>query len=146
MTSFCLIIYLRGNIVDRETRTNIAKGLEGFPSIQFATVFGSYAFDRQVKKSDIDVAVAAEKELTFSEIIELKGSLNNALDKEIDLVDLHAVSGLILKESLSSGCICINKQPELYAKLMKKMLYNQADMMPYYWRILKVRREEFMNG
>jgi len=120
--------------------------LSGFPEIVFAEVFGSYASGKQTSSSDVDISIAAYDELPFATLQEIRKKLNDILDRDIDLVDLNAVSGLILKEALTTGRIVINKDPELYAALMKKMLYNQADMMPYYNRILKERREEFLNG
>ena len=132
--------------MDRLFIEKIQTTLEGFPEIIFGNVFGSYASGKPTVNSDVDLSVAAYNKLSFTMLQELRQRLNDCLDRDIDLVDLNAVSGLILKEALTTGKVIINKDPELYSALMKKMLYNQADMMPYYNRILKERREEFING
>ena len=132
--------------MDRLFIEKIQTTLEGFPEIIFGNVFGSYASGKPTVNSDVDLSVAAYNKLSFTMLQELRQRLNDCLDRDIDLVDLNVVSGLILKEALTTGKVIINKDPELYSALMKKMLYNQADMMPYYNRILKERREEFING
>ena len=120
--------------------------LTEFPDIMFAVVFGSYASGKQTENSDVDISVAAYDVLSFEVLQDIRKKFTDCLDRDIDLIDLNAVSGLILKEALTTGKVVFNKDPELYAALMKKMLYNQADMMPYYNRILSERREEFLNG
>ena len=52
----------------------------------------------------------------------------------------------ILKQALSKGVLVQNLDKALYARLIIRMLYNQADMMPYHYRILRERRERFLNG
>ena len=114
--------------------------------ILFCSVFGSYAKSKQRADSDIDLAIAGRQKLTFEEKFNISQKLSDRLKKQIDLVDLQAVAGVILQQALSKGKIIFVKDRNLYAELIKKMLYNQADMMPYYNRILKERRERFLNG
>lgn len=124
----------------------VRQDLNEFPEILFAEVFGSYASGEETENSDVDISIAAYDVLPFETLQKIRAKLNDSLDRDIDLVDLNSVSGLILKEALTTGQIVMNKDPELYAGLMKRMLYNQADMMPYYNRTLEERREEFLNG
>jgi uncharacterized protein len=124
----------------------IREVLSKFPQIVFATVFGSAATGRITPLSDVDIAIAGERELSFATKMDLSVALSKALGHEVDLVDLHAVSGLILKEALCSGEIIHRGKPAIYAGLLKKMWYNQQDMMPHYRRILKNNCERFVNG
>ena len=83
---------------------------------------------------------------SFEERLDLQIALSRGLNYELDLIDLQAVSGIILKEGLCSGRIVVNKAPSIYAHLMKKMWYNQADMMPNTKMILKKKCLRFVNG
>ena len=130
------------NIINDKIREVLGK----FPQIVFATVFGSAASGRITSLSDVDIAIAGERELPYETKIDLCVSLSKALNHEVDLIDLHAVSGLILKEALCSGTIIHRENPAIYAGLLKKMWYNQQDMMPHYRRILKNNCERFING
>lgn len=119
--------------------------LAKFPEIVFCSVYGSYAHGKPNKLSDVDIAFAG-KSMNSEKFLELKKLLAIVLEKDIDLIDLNRCSGLILKEALCTGKIILNRQPALYADLIKKLIYNQTDMMPYYNRILKERRQAFLYG
>lgn len=123
----------------------VEKVLTEFPEIFFCSVFGSYAHGNPGVSSDVDIAFAADS-MDAEKFLEFKKILTINLDKDIDLIDLNRCSGLVLKEALCSGVIVLNRKPSSYAELIKKMIYNQSDMMPYYNRILKERREAFLHG
>lgn len=118
--------------------------LADFPKIQFATLFGSAYTGRMVASSDVDIAVAAHKKLSVEQRVALSNSLSVALKREVDLVDLNQVSGLILEQAICQSKIVIKNDQALYAGLLKKLWYNQADMMPYVKRILMKRSEEWL--
>ncbi len=126
-------------------RESIKKILSEFPEVLFATVFGSAVSDRLTSFSDVDIGVAGQRKLSYETRTDLTLSLSRVLHREVDLIDLHAVSGLILKEALCSGNI-IKNNPATYAFLLKKMWYNQADMMPHYKKILYHNCRNFFNG
>lgn len=122
----------------------ISTVLDGFVNITFATLFGSACSDRMTESSDIDIAVAAQKKLSVEQRVALSNSLSVALKHEVDLIDLNQVSGLILEQALCQSKIIIKKDQALYAELLKKLWYNQADMMPYVKRILMQRSEKWL--
>lgn len=124
---------------------NIEKVFAEFPEVFFCSVYGSYAKGSPGISSDVDIAFASES-MNPEKFLKLKKQLAINLGKEIDLIDLNRCSGLILKEILCSGLIVLNRKPAFYAELIKKMIYNQSDMMPYYNRILHERRKVFLNG
>ena len=124
----------------------IREVLSKYPGIHFVTIFGSAAHNRLSEQSDIDIAVAGDQILSYEARMDLYAALSRALCCEIDLVDLQSVNGLILKEALCNGEIVVNNSPAIYAFLLKKMWYNQADMMPYVKMILKKRCQRFVNG
>jgi predicted nucleotidyltransferase len=118
--------------------------LDDFPEVRFCTLFGSAAQGRLTAHSDVDIAVAAQRKLTPEDKVRLSQALSSALKKEVDLVDLQDVSGLILEQALCKAVIVKNDDHELYARLLKRLWYNQADMMPYVKQILAQRSTNWL--
>lgn len=119
--------------------------LRDFPEIVVAVLFGSAASDRLSPNSDIDIGIAAQRPLPLERKLELFAALARALPREVDLVDLQEVSGLILQQALCTG-VLLKSTPPVYAALMKRMWFNQADMMPNTKMILQKQAERFVNG
>ena len=108
-------------------------------------LFGSIVENKQRFESDVDLAVAGERPLTNGEIKNLVEKLSVQLNRPIDLIDLHNTNGTLLHQVLTRGKLIYCDNRTLYAELIKKMLFNQADMMPYHDRILKERRERWIS-
>ncbi len=128
----------------QEIISQIEEVLDGFPTILVATLFGSAARDRMSPMSDVDIAVAGAAPLGFETRLELTVALSERLHREVDLVDLQSVSGLIMTEALCKGVLVRNTKPETYAELIKKMWYHEADFMPIYRRIMAERTRRFL--
>jgi uncharacterized protein len=116
------------------------------PDIKLCILFGSAAVGRASANSDLDIAVAGYQALSGDEYLELMAEFSSATHHEIDLLDLATATGVILKQALSKGIVLQNLDKNLYAQHISRMLFNQADMMPYHDRILRERRERFLNG
>ncbi|MDP1696020.1 MAG: nucleotidyltransferase family protein [archaeon] len=56
-----------------------------------AGIFGSYARGEQKKKSDVDILVEINKNVSLLGFIEIKNMLENAIKKKIDLVEYGAI-------------------------------------------------------
>jgi uncharacterized protein len=125
---------------------SIEEVLSRYQDIKLCIIFGSIAKGRASSNSDLDIAVAAEQPLASERYLDLIGAFSTATNREIDLVDLMTATGLILKQALSTGIIVRNSNKALYARLISRMLFNQADMMPYFDRTLSERRKRFLNG
>jgi predicted nucleotidyltransferase len=124
--------------------TTICSVLDNFPDIRFCTLFGSAAVGRLTVASDIDIAVSAGRRLTIEEKFALTAELSRLLKREVDLVDLEAVSGLILEQALCKSKILLKKDPDNYAELLKRLWFHNADMQPYVRRILEQRAEKWL--
>jgi hypothetical protein len=96
--------------------------------------------------SDVDIAVLFDAPLSADQKMALCVRLGDALSKTIDLVDLFSLSGTILKQILCGGRVIVKNHSEDLAQLMQRMIYNQADMMPYVRRTLLERQERFIHG
>jgi len=117
-----------------------------FPEIEIVILFGSAINGRLVSQSDIDIAFAQKKTTSHEKKIDLYINLERSLGRDIDLIDLHQVNGHILKNILCEGDILIKKSIPLLAFFLKKMWYNQADMMPKTRMILETQVDGFING
>lgn len=115
------------------------------PAIKCLGIYGSYAKGTARENSDVDVCLAAERPISTECKIQYINELTLLLKKEVDLLDLQAASGVILKEALHSARWTF-REPSVYAQLLKKMMFDQADFQPYYQRILKIKRERFFKS
>jgi len=64
----------------------------------------------------------------------------------VDLVDLSAASGTLLRQILCNGRVLVQRRPEAMAGLLRNMIYHEADMMPYVRRALIDRQHRFAHG
>jgi predicted nucleotidyltransferase len=119
--------------------------LERDEDISLCILFGSVLKGQETFNSDIDVAVAGKKPLSASRKQQLIGKMALAFERPVDLIDLQVTSGMLLHQILTRGKIVFCDDHPLYAEIIKKMLYNQSDFMPYYHRILKERRERWIS-
>ena len=124
----------------------IRKILSDQVEIKYATVFGSLAKDRLTTESDIDIAVAGEKPLSVEFLVRLIDTLNADLAIPVDLIDLQTVSGSILQQALCTGITVKKTSTLLLSSLIKKMWYNQADMMPNVLMSQKKHSARFLDG
>ena len=132
--------------MDQGVKMAILHVLEQFPEVQIAYLFGSAARGRLTSRSDIDVGVAAETKLPLETRLAMAVQLSKALHREVDLIDLQDVAGEILQQSLCQGINLLQKDAGLYARLIQRLWFDQADMMPYRRRILAERRGRFLDG
>ena len=122
----------------------IACLLARYPSIKLGIVFGSLAKERATPESDLDLGVAATQSLDTVMKTTLIEALAEITGRPVDLVDLQAVSGPILQQVLTQGQLIYCTDQMLYAALIRDMLLNQSDMMPYYDRMLAERRKAWI--
>ena len=121
----------------------LQKFLESENSLQLAILFGSAARNVLRPDSDIDLALQYENELSIEEKQLLCQRLETLLQRPIDLLELQQLSGTILKEVLCNGKILLKRSSKLLFAHMQKMLYHQADMMPYIRRTYLERQQRF---
>jgi predicted nucleotidyltransferase len=66
-------------------------------------VFGSRAGDAATPASDVDIAVLAPRPIETSTYAKLRGELESALRKDVDLVDLRRASTVLRAQVVSTG-------------------------------------------
>ena len=119
--------------------------LERHPEVLLGFVFGSLAQGTAGRDSDLDVAVAGRAPLNRDEKIGLIEELAAACGRPVDLLDLNAVDGMVLGQVLQHGRLLVKRDPGLYAWIIHKAVYYDADEMPYRRRILEERRQAWTN-
>jgi len=140
-TALQYLTYMKNRSLD----TIIKKSLEQFPDVSVGILYGSSVTGKKTVDSDVDLAIAGEKSFPKDILINIVKILAADLKRPIDLVDLKETNGTLLHQIISKGQLIYCTDRILYAELIKKMLYNQVDMMPYHNRILKERRIKWIN-
>lgn len=113
------------------------------PGIGLAILFGSLAAGEGRAESDLDLAVDAGRRLTASEKMALISELAGRTGRSVDLVDIHAVGEPLLGQILQHGKRILGTDT-LYANLIRRHLFDQADYLPYRNRILAERRQAWI--
>lgn len=129
-----------------EIAAQVKKFLFAEPGLRLAILYGSAATGKMRADSDVDIAVLFDRPMTAEQKMMLKSRLESELQREVDLVDLFSLSGTILKQVLHKGRVLIQTKQGARAELIQRMIYNQADMMPYVSRTLMERQRRFING
>lgn len=122
----------------------IEQVLARHPSIVVAILFGSLATDHSRNDSDLDLAVASTSPLDTQIRIQLIEELAIGLGRPVDLIDLAQTHGPLLQQILTKGRLLICTDRTRYADLLLRVVYEEADVMPYYRRILAERRQAWI--
>ena len=66
-------------------------------NLMYVWVFGSYAKKTQRKDSDVDILVRTEDVLGGFKIVEVKYALEDALNKQVDIITTGSIKGSLLE-------------------------------------------------
>lgn len=127
-----------------EVDQRIRDVMAGHPSIVLAIVFGSMAKSHARGDSDLDIAVLASTPLKTEARILLIEDLALAFGRPVDLIDLDQAHNPLLQQILTKGRRVLCQDRTRYAQLILRMVYEEADVMPYYRRILSDRRRAWI--
>lgn len=80
-------------------------------NLTYIWIFGSYAKKKQKKDSDIDVIVKTEDVADGFKIVEVKFALEEALEKEVDIITTGGIKGSLLEnEELEEVLVYSSKE------------------------------------
>ncbi len=122
----------------------IEQVLARHPSIVVAILFGSLGAGHSRNDSDLDLAVASTAPLDPQIRIQLIEELAVGLGRPVDLIDLAQTHGPLLQQILTKGRLLTCTDRTRYADLLLRVIYEEADVMPYYRRILAERRQAWI--
>jgi predicted nucleotidyltransferase len=133
-------------VTREEVSLKLRSLLEKKPEVVICLLFGSAAEGKMGVNSDIDVAICGDKAFTHDYLAELQLAIAERLGTEVDLMDMARLNGLILRQVITTGKKILNKNPDLLAHYIKKMLFFSEDMYPNYQMILKAKAKRFAHG
>ena len=113
--------------------------------LRMVVLFGSVARGEAGPDSDLDVAVLGDGALTVTRKIQLTSDLALHFGRPVDLIDLHTVGEPLLGAILADGKRVIGSSAE-WGRQVYRHLINQADFVPLQNRILKARRDAWINS
>lgn len=118
--------------------------LSRYPVIKLAILFGSQADPARTKHfdSDIDLAIMTAEPVSSHFKMELIQAISTELDRPVDIVVVNDAPEPILGEVLKGQRLLGDHST--YAQLLTRHLLNVADFLPLRQRILKERRDRWM--
>jgi len=121
----------------------IQSTLAPHPEIRLAILFGSLATGQGHHDSDVDLAVDAGQPLEIEVKMMLMEELAECTGRPVDLIDLQTIGEPLLGQILKHGTRILGEDSR-YAELIKRHVFDEADFMPYYRRILRERRSAWI--
>jgi predicted nucleotidyltransferase len=135
-------IYNVKNDSQIDIENKIKDFFHSFPEYHTVILFGSIAKGDTHQESDIDLAVSKSSKMNWEEQSMIRSQLEILLKRNIDLVDLCGLEGLILGEILIQG-ISIKIDMEYFlSKLLNYRNYMDLYYIPY---LSKDRKEHVSN-
>jgi predicted nucleotidyltransferase len=124
----------------------IDDNIKDYRRVELCLLYGSAAVDRLNAQSDIDVAVASSTPLSVEDRLNLSLALSQKIGREVSVLDLKNLNGLILKEILTKGITIKNTNPMLKAQFLIMMLDFIEDMLPLQVESLLKKARDFAYG
>jgi predicted nucleotidyltransferase len=103
----------------------LARELAG---VQCAFLFGSSETRSFAEESDIDVAVLLPSPLDLPARLALKASLETALGRDVDLVDLREADAILAFQVLKFGRPIVMRDRKAYEAFVARTLSEYADL------------------
>lgn len=125
------------NIQKEDTLRRIASDLNGHEEITVAYVFGS--FNNPVCFSDIDIALLTDEKITDSlnYELELEIELEDAVKYPVDVRVINNAPLAFCQNVIRHGRIILQRDPNLHADFMGRILKEYFDFVPFRRRYLK---------
>lgn len=91
----------------------------------FIVVFGSYAKGLEREDSDLDLAYYSEKQLTSYERFLIAGDIAEAINIEVDIVDIRQVDTVFAAQIFSTGELldCVEKNVFIKERMKALSMY-----------------------
>ena len=124
----------------------ITSHISNDPKLDLCILYGSAALGRLSAHSDVDIAVGSVKKLTNNYCLELSRELTLAMDREVSVIDIDKMEGVILQEVLTKGITLKNGEPNYKAGLIVKMYEFTEDILPFQMMGINKKVAKFLNG
>ena len=101
--------------------------LEQDRDLKLAILFGSFGTLKEKSASDLDIAIAMDKAMSPEIKLEKMTMIEHIVKRSVDLIDLQTASGTVLKESLTTGRMILNRDSDLLARIHVRMISDEED-------------------
>ena len=105
--------------------------IEQDAEIELCLMYGSTVQDRLTERSDIDIAIGSEHGISNQKCLELSRILTLATDREVSVIAIEKMEGVILQEVLVKGITIKNTNVNFKANLIIRMLEFTEDILPF---------------
>ena len=116
--------------ITRAQNRKIAELAKKF-QLKLIVVFGSFAFGKQQKNSDLDIAILGIKDVSFNEHVELINEFSLIFNKEVDLTILNKANPLLLYQVSKNPILLYGDKRELL-KFKLSAFKTYHDYAPYF--------------
>ncbi len=99
-------------------------------AIDLCVLYGSAARDKLTSESDIDLAVGNASGISYEERLDLSVRLTLLTGREVSIIDISTLQGIILQEVLVKGVTLKNRIPHFKAHLLSQMYEFSEDILP----------------
>ena len=128
-----------------EIITSITPLIINDDSLDLCILYGSAVLDRLSPSSDIDIAVGSKKSLSNDYCIELSRKLSLITDREVSIINIEKMEGIILQEVLVKGITIKNSKSNYKARFLSKMYEYTEDILPYQMMGINNKVDNFLN-
>ncbi|MDN5862151.1 MAG: nucleotidyltransferase domain-containing protein [Salinisphaera sp.] len=122
----------------------ITNYVAGEHDIRLAILFGSLANGQHRRDSDLDIAVLADRPLSAERRIDLIENLARVSGRAVDLVDLATAGIAVARSAVLGGRLLFCRDDAVYPAQITRVLLDCADFLPYRDRLLRERREQWI--
>ncbi len=134
------------NIKTREAVITALKPLiDNDPEVELCILYGSAALDNLSERSDIDIAVGSEIGLSNDHCIELSQKMSLVTNREVSIIDIEKMEGIILQEVLVKGITLKNSNTNYKAVHISKMYDFTEDILPFQMMGINKKVRDFLN-
>ena len=121
-----------GGVDVYELERRLADALRRCGGVRFALLFGSALRRGPDAARDIDVAIAFVASPSLFDRARLAYELEDAVGKEVDIVDVDEASTLLRWEIVRSGRVVVDVDHDALIAFLARVPLEWADLQPYY--------------
>jgi len=123
----------------------ISNELKNMTEPEICIIYGSAARDELKPSSDLDIAVASEAGLSNEFCLELSIKFSLCSGREVSVLNLAKLEGLIMQEILNDGIRLRNINPNYLSGFIIKMYDFAEDVLPLQLEGIKSNLERSFN-
>ncbi|MDO5043556.1 MAG: nucleotidyltransferase domain-containing protein [Slackia sp.] len=99
----------RPSLRQSEAFDAVARAAEGFPAIERAYVFGSFARDQQTAESDVDVRIEVDRSLSFNlhDLAHFMKAIEQSTGRKVDVVSARVVKNPALAAAIEKDKVLV---------------------------------------